>query len=393
MDSLFINAMAAFAAGILLNFTPCVLPVIPIKIQSLLSEIEGTFRSRFLASLALLLGSLAFFMIFGGLIAFMGWKWGELFQSKTFLALLSLFLVLSGLATLSNWSLTLPQFVHKVPIHRYLGAFLTGALAGALSTPCSGPFLGSVLAYAVTKPPAVIIAIFAAIGTGTAFPFATVLLYPGVMTCLPRGGLVGMQIKAIMAFILIAGGIFFSGAFFPKEFYPVLWRMFAFGIAVWCVLHFRRSRKIIESAVPLLAFVGVLAAAAFSFISTESGTLDWRSYSREKVQRSLESGRPVLLEFTADWCINCKVLEKTTYADADVIEAAAKVNLSLFKVDMTEFNDDQKKLLEEYGGTSLPHAVILNSSGGPVHTFSGMFGADYLRKAILAASRGTPSAS
>ena len=171
MTELFVNSLLAFVAGILLNFTPCVLPVIPFKIQAVLKEIGGDLRSRLLAAGSLLAGSLLFFLILGGATAYLGLTWGALFQSRIFLGVLSAFLLFSAVATFADYSFNLPQLFYKMPVHRYLGAFLTGALAGVLSTPCSGPFLGSVLAYTVTQPPTIIMAIFVSIGIGLAFPY------------------------------------------------------------------------------------------------------------------------------------------------------------------------------------------------------------------------------
>ena len=383
MEALLVNGLLAFTAGILLNFTPCVLPVIPLKIRAVLQEIEGATRPRILAAGALLLGSLTFFVLLGGATAYLGWKWGEIFQSRIFVTLLAIFLLVSGIAMLAGWSLRLPQAVYKIPIHRYMGAFLTGVLAGILSTPCSGPFLGAVLAYAVTQSSAVTIVLFTAIGFGLAFPYSGILLFPHVLKYLPRGGRIGTQVESLLAFILIAGAIFFGQAMLPTSFSTPLWGIFLLGLVVWGILEFTKGEKKSERLVPACLTL-ILIFASFSLLKNSSGSgLDWKPYAQSNLDEALQSGRPVLLEFTADWCINCKILEKTTYSSLEVIATAKKMNLVALQVDMTKFRDAEKTLLDHYGGTALPYAVLLEPSGHAMQTFSGMFSAETMVKGIL----------
>ena len=139
MKDLLTYGILAFWAGVMLNFVPCVLPVIPLKIRAVLNEIKGDIRSRVLAAMALLSGSILFFLILGASTAYLGKTWSVLFQSKVFLSVLSAFFFFAAISTFADWSFRLPQFVYKFPIQRYTGAFLTGALAGILSTPCSVP--------------------------------------------------------------------------------------------------------------------------------------------------------------------------------------------------------------------------------------------------------------
>jgi thiol:disulfide interchange protein len=127
MQTIFAQSALAFAAGMILNFMPCVLPVIPFKVQALLRETTGTTRSRALAAAALLAGSLAFFIVLGAVTAGFGLMWGQQFQHAWFRILLSLFLLAAAIATFAGWSWRLPQLVYRVPMSRHVGAFFTGA--------------------------------------------------------------------------------------------------------------------------------------------------------------------------------------------------------------------------------------------------------------------------
>lgn len=390
MEGLTLNGLLAFTAGVLLNFTPCVLPVLPFKIRTLLGEIEGTTPSRVIAACALLLGSLMFFVVLGALTAYLGWRWGEIFQSRVFLALLSLLLFASGIAMLLQWSFALPQFLYHLPMRRYADAFLTGVLAAILSAPCSGPFLGSVLAYALTQPPPVVIGLFAAIGTGLAFPYVLLLAAPKLLRYLPKGGRIGAQVEAILAFVLIGGAVFFAQAVLPQSTHVFLWWGIGGVVLVWAVIAIIRGPKITDRLVPLAALATVLFIANTALTVRGEARLPWRPYSAADLEDAHLSGRPALIEFTADWCINCKALEQTVYASPVVIEAALKVKLVPFKVDMTEFDDAHKVLIEQYGGTAIPYAVLIGGQGEIAQTFSGLFTPESLKSALLSAAPQNP---
>jgi len=379
MKELFGYSFLAFWAGVLLNFVPCVLPVIPFKVQAVLRELKGDISSRILAAAALLAGSISFFLLIGGATAYLGLMWGVLFQSKLFLAALTTFFFFAGIATFADWSVRLPQLVYRVPIHRHTGAFFTGAFAGILSTPCSGPFLGSVLAFALTQGPVFILMIFVWIGCGLAIPYVLVLLWPGLLTRMPSTGALTMQIKQLLGFVLLAGAIFFGRVFIPDAWHFLLWSIFYAAVIIWALYIFKRS----EEWSGRIFSAGTMALVLFLGVLTLPGNqLTWQEFTSESLPNSLASHRPVLLEFTAAWCLNCKVLEKTTYADKTVIQAAKKIKLIPLRVDMTDVNAYHKALLEEYGGTALPFAVLIAGNGKVNHRFLGMFSAKTLETAF-----------
>jgi thiol:disulfide interchange protein len=170
METLIAQSAIAFAAGMILNLMPCVLPVMPFKVQALLRETAGTVRSRTMAAAALLAGSLVFFIVLGALTAGFGLMWGQQFSAPLVPAAVVPFSVCRGVRHLHRLVLAPAPVRLPAPMSRHMGAFLTGALAGVLSTPCSGPFLGSVLAFTATRSPLDAMVTFGAIGTGLAFP-------------------------------------------------------------------------------------------------------------------------------------------------------------------------------------------------------------------------------
>jgi len=372
-------SVTAFLAGMLLNVMPCVLPVIPFKIQAVIREIEGDIRSRVFAAMSLLLGSFSFFLVLGGVTAYMGLTWGALFQSKLFLAALSAFLLLAAVATLADWSVPLPQAVYRIPIHRYSGAFFTGVLAGILSTPCSGPFLGSVLAYALTRPPVIILTIFSAIAIGLATPYVLILVWPGLIDRVRFSGAWAIQTKQLLGFVLLAGAIFFGRVFLPQSIHLILWRLLLVAIFIWALVSILRARQWSVRLFPLAVVVfGLIVLVTI----TPDDHLKWRKFSPTALQATLSARQPVLLEFTAEWCLNCEILEKTTYSDKRVVSTVRKSGLVSYRIDMTDFNAGHKALLEEYGVTALPYAILIAPDGSVAQRFAGMFSASTLVDAI-----------
>ncbi|MBI2026667.1 MAG: thioredoxin family protein [Deltaproteobacteria bacterium] len=375
------NAFFFFFAGIFLNLTPCVLPVIPLKVRAVLKELDQHIMTRILVAIFLLMGCLVFFVSLGGLIAYLGWKWNAFFQSKVFIIFLTFFLALSAISMLANWSIRLPQVFYRIHIHRYTGAFFIGLLAAVLSTPCSGPFLGGVLAYALMQSPLVIMTLFIAIGFGLSLPYIIILIFPQLVRYMPRNGKIGRQMEIVMAFVLITGAIFFAKTFLPDFILFILWISVAVGILIWGLIGFKRAHILTESFVPGICILVTICIVFLVFGPSKRASLEWQPYSAESF--NLVQSQSILLDFTADWCINCKILEKTTYASPEVIKAAKHVGLIAFQIDMTEYNEEEKKLIEEYGGAVLPFAVLINRDGKVANVFSGMMSAETLKRAIM----------
>jgi len=388
MPELVWQLVIAFCSGILLNLTPCVLPVIPLKVRALLAEAQREHARRGIAAVSLLSGSLAVFLPLGLMTAYLNLQWGFLFHSRIFLVVLTLLLFLGGAAMILRFSIRLPGAVYAMEGRR-AGPFVTGALAGVLSTPCTGPFLGSVLIFSLTQPPSTVLAIFIAIGAGLVAPYITLLLIPGLLERFPKSGAWTARIEEALGFVLTGGGIFFLKALVSA---PVLWAVIFAVITlffIWAIYHIFISKESGGArSIPAAALTSVFLV--FILMSSPDGTpgLTWQPYSGIELKHAREERQPVLLEFTADWCINCKVLERTVYADERVIEAGRKYELAALRVDLTQPEAGKQSLLLRFGGAGLPFAVVLDTRHEVVQTFPDIFRTGALIEAIERAGTG-----
>ncbi|GEM_PF-1012468 len=162
-----------------------------------------------------------------------------------------------------------------------------------------------------------------------------------------------------------------------------VWLAYGLVFVVWVLFRFSCTKSSVKSTHPAFALVVSSYLIFFPQISSSAQpSLAWQTYSAQKVAVSLGKGSPVLLEFTADWCSNCRVLEKTTYDDPGVIEAANKAGINPFRVDITDFDDEQQTIINKYGGKALPFAVLINHKGEVLKTYLRMFSANSLKENI-----------
>ena len=374
---------AALLAGLLLNLTPCVMPAIPVKIRTILRHSGAEPRHRLLAALAFVSGTLSLFLPLAGVIALLHWNWGTLFQTPAVVSVLVFVLLGFAAMTWFDIPLPVPSLAPHTEGHRYVEAFVSGLLSAILAAPCAGPFLGGVLVFAVTQPVPVIVLIFALIGLGLSLPYMVLLLRPDWLRRLPAPGHWLEAVRQMLAWVLVAAAIFFSGSLVTAAVSRVFWWLWLALVVLWCIHLLRRPRwadRILASLSSVSALALVLVMTG-SFGNT-SGGVRWIPYSPAALQRAEATHQPRLLEFTADWCINCKVLEETVYASPAVARSLSRAGVMAMQVDMTRSNPAGEALLTRYGGHALPYAVVVESDDHVQAQFSGLFDASELIAAV-----------
>jgi thiol:disulfide interchange protein len=367
--------LAALLGGVVLNFMPCVLPVVPIKVYSFLEHAQRDPRKALRLSLAFALGMIAVFLALGVFMASVRGLWGMQFQRPEFVTALGALVFTMGLWLGGAFTITLPQSLTgaRFSAGEYLGSVGMGALATVLATPCSGPFLGGALAWAATQPAPVVLATFAAIGVGMASPYVVLVAQPNLLKRLPRPGPWMETWKQGMALLMFAVTVYFVSVLPAERHVPFLLLCLAIAAGVWVANRWGGINEAFakRTAARLVAF-GLIAAgvwAAYSprmaqagissseAASIRSGELTWNSFDIRTLNRWLSGGQTVIVEWTADWCPNCKYVENTVYRNREVVQRL-KQGVKLMRADITRPFPEAERLLKRLGGRSIPFTAV-----------------------------------
>ena len=397
--------LAALLGGLILNLMPCVLPVLAIKVMAIAQHAHQTRREQRLQGVAYTVGVIGSFVALGGLMLALraGGEqlgWGFHLQSPAVVAGLAvLFTLLAlNLAGLFEIGSVLPQGLANLQAkHPAVDAFLSGVLAVAIASPCSAPFMGASLGYAITLPALQALAIFAALGVGLALPFFAAAWVPAMARWLPRPGAWMDTLRRFMAFPMFAtvvwlvwvlghlSGVNGAGA--------LLALLVALALVVWALGLKGRSRTIFASLSIAIGAVIIWATGSFvlqmeplavdaSPVAHGSSTAaTWQPWVPGRVETELATGKPVFVDFTAAWCITCQYNKKTTLANAEVMADFAAKKVQLLRADWTRRDPAITQALEQLGRTGVPVYVLYQSGKAPV-VFSEILDATALRAAV-----------
>ena len=371
---------AAFG-GLLLNFTPCVLPLIPIKIISL-SHAAENWKRCFLLGLVMSLGVLAFWIGLGLLIAMASdfTATNQLFQYPAFTILVGSIIGTMALGMFGFFSIRLPQFIYMInPQQDSLrGSFALGILAAVLSTPCTAPFMGAAAAWAATQSPLTTVSTFAAIGGGMALPYLLLSAFPQLVSRMPKAGPASELIKQVMGLFMLAAAAYFLGVGIsallssppspPSKIYwwPVMGLVAAGG--AWLVFRTLAlaGNRILKTVFISLGLILVVSPIWGALRLSDEGPINWTYYTPERFEAAIGQGKTVVMDFTAEWCLNCKALEESVLHDQRIINLMAQEHIVPMKVDITGNNPAGKAKLKAVGSLTVPLLVVFAPDGNPV---------------------------
>ncbi len=351
----------ALAGGIILNLMPCVFPVLSIKVMSLAHADRQRLGRHGWAYTA---GILVCFALFALVILTVrkggeAIGWGFQLQSPLVIgALVYLFMLLglslSGLLQFGTRLMGVGQSLTQK--EGLSGSFFTGTLAAIVASPCTAPFMGVALGYALTQPPLVALLVFLALGLGMALPLLLLCYAPGLIRHLPQPGLWMDTLKQALAFPLYLTALWLLwvlGRQAGSDAVIILLNgCLAFGFALWL---WQRPGKggVLRHGLAVLA---LLAALAAPFVAAPGGTEDsrWQAYSPETLAELRREGRGVFINLTADWCITCLANERVTLNTEAVEAAFDQYNIATLKGDLTRPDPEITELLESYGRSGVP---------------------------------------
>lgn len=360
-------ALLAFLAGLILNFMPCVLPVITLKLRSFIpvaSSVPLQQRQAFRAhNLFFALGMMLYFLILAGIIATTGMAWGQIFQQPGAIVTLTAIVFALSLSLFGVYDLPLIDLKGKatgVKHHPKLESFTTGILATVLATPCSGPFLGGVLAWALIQPPKIIALVLSCIGLGMASPYLAMALFPGLYRFLPSPGNWTVHLERLLGFLLAGTCVYLFGLLPTSEYLNVLILLWTIALAAWMWGRLTNlSQTILRRWGVRSAGLALVAAVAVFLFRPAVHTDPWENFQMERFGRLLGQEH-LILDFTADWCPNCKFLEKTVLAPENSSRIAERYGATLLRVDLTRHEPALMALLESLGSKSIPILAIFS---------------------------------
>jgi thiol:disulfide interchange protein DsbD len=366
----------ALVGGLLLNLMPCVFPVLSLKVMSVV-HMSGEERSRIIKmAWAYTLGILVAFWVlvaalltlrYGGLHI----GWGFQLQSPPFVFVLASVLFAFALNLLGFFEISGRLTTYGSSLaHRpgYVGSFFTGILATLVATPCTAPFMGSAIGFALSQAVEVVFGIFTALAIGLALPSLLISYIPAVARWLPRPGRWMETFKQLMAFLVFGTVIWLAWVLGLQTsaagLVTLLLAFFSIGLAVWIANRWRRA-----ATVAALVGIAAVIVAAFSLEATvpahregatarEKGGLAWERFSPAKVAEYRAQGRPIFIDFTAAWCVSCQVNELMVFRSEEVRATLKARGFALLRADWTNHDPVITQTLASFGRNGVPFYVI-----------------------------------
>jgi thiol:disulfide interchange protein len=386
--------IGALVGGLILNLMPCVFPVLSLKLLSLMQHQReaGSAAGRPLRAhgLAFTAGVVLSFLLLAGLLLALraGGEqlgWGFQLQTPWVVSALAVLFVVIGLNLLGVFEfafgggLASSTVAQRLQSGTLAGSFWTGALAVVVAAPCTAPFMGAALGYAVSQPAAVALLIFAMLGVGMAIPYLLLTIFPALLARLPRPGAWMERFKQAMAFPMFATAVWLLWVLAlqvdANGIGLVLTAVVLVGLAAWATGLAQRGARgfrwvaLLAAAVALYAVFAAtrdsLQAAPVADSGSASGVAQraWEPWSAQRVAQLQAQGTPVFIDFTAAWCVTCQANKQLVLNRASVSQAFDAASVVRMRADWTRRDDDITRELARYNRNGVPLYVLIDRKG------------------------------
>ncbi len=371
----------------ILNLMPCVLPVLSLKILGFVQQ-AGEDDSKSWQHGAVFTGGVlvSFLVLAGVLIALRAGGeqlgWGFQLQSPLFVTVISSFLFMFGLSLFGVFEVGTSLIGTGAKLDNrggMAGSFLSGVTATVVATPCTAPFMGSALGFALIQSASQSLLIFGFLGLGMAFPYLLLSSVPSLLRFVPKPGAWMESFKQFMGFLLMATVVWLVFVIGSQTgvigMTMLLSLLVCLGIGAWIYgrwggINSLAGSRLAARAVALIVVAGSLVytmsilpvaptgTSSTSRTSATSGGLNWEPFSAQRVEDLREAGRPVFVDFTAAWCLSCQVNERVALHDSEVVEKFEALGITALKADWTSRDPEITRALARFGRNSVPLYVL-----------------------------------
>ena len=355
--------VTVFVAGLALNLTPCVYPLIPITV-GFFSQ-QSANRSGGTAGLALMyvLGMSVTYSALGVTAALTGALFGSSMQNPIVVAVIVVIMLALAASMFGLWELRVPGWVMRAAGGRRggFGAFRMGLVVGFVAAPCIGPFVLGLLTYVGQKGSVLLgFVLFFTLAMGLGVPYLLLGIFTGAINRLPASGAWMVGIRKVFGVLLVALAVYFARAFLPGESGDVAMAVVLIvgGLYLLVVDRTGHEQPIIDRVMRLASLAMVVAGLLYlpRGEGAAGGHLEWLPYDEAKVSAAIASGQPVIVDFYADWCAPCRELDELTFADPRVAERLA--GYARFKVDQTRSTDAGDDAAMQFEVMGMPTVIV-----------------------------------
>ena len=364
--------LAALAGGFILNFMPCVLPVIGLKLMGFVNQ-SGSNRGKIISLNVSYVGGILAVMLVLALanvfakLAGEAFGWGQQFTRLEFQVPMAVLIFAMALSFLGVWEIPIPGFATSNKSGKLMeqegltGAFFKGILTTLLATPCSGPFLGTLFGLTLTLSVTSIILLYLLVGIGLGLPYIALCFYPGVIRLLPKPGAWMDTLKQVLAFPLLLTVVYFVAMIAPDYRIATLTLLIVVWFACWLIGRvpaYAEAYRLRSAWAAGAALTAVGAMGAFTLLGPVKHDLPWIPYNEASLATHRSAGKTVMVEFTARWCLTCQANMKFAIDRPKVAQLVDQNGVIPLLADWSEPSDEIMSKLKELDSLSIPLLAI-----------------------------------
>ena len=383
-QGLIIGLLLVFLGGLALNLTPCVYPLIPITVGYFGGQSEGSTTKLFFMGILFILGLAVTYSAIGVITSLTGAIFGALLQNPIVILIVVAIMLALSLSMFGVYEFKLPDsLVNKAGGAKagLYGAFFMGLTMGIVAAPCIGPFVLGLVTYVATKQDlffGFLLFFVLAVGLGT--PYLFLAIFSGKIKKLPRAGEWMDAVKHIFGFILVGMALYFLLPLLPDSISGYVLPVFMIGAAIYLLFFEKLANSVKGFKIFKIVFaVLMMAVGIYALIPSDTNSVEWKPFTEDALNEI--SGRGVIIDFYADWCIPCKELDALTFSDPEVIGLSKE--FETYKADMTKsLSPEVESLRERFKIIGVPTVLILNSKGEEVERITGFVNAKEFFKTI-----------